>query len=71
MGAALLKQPEKVKEILSTLVHSVSVPITCKIRILPTVSEEFSDKIYNKLALLNILQLLKRLDRRGKVFYFV
>ena len=39
MGAALLKQPEKVKEILTALVKNVSKPITCKIRILPSLEE--------------------------------
>lgn len=36
MGAALLKQPDKVKEIMTTLVQGVSKPVTCKIRLLPT-----------------------------------
>jgi tRNA-dihydrouridine synthase 2 len=40
MGAALLTQPEKVRELLTTLVEGVSKPVTCKIRILPTVCEE-------------------------------
>ncbi|XP_076808742.1 tRNA-dihydrouridine(20) synthase [NAD(P)+]-like isoform X1 [Clavelina lepadiformis] len=35
MGAALLNNPEKVKKILTTLVKNLSIPITCKIRILP------------------------------------
>eukprot|EP00731_Ephydatia_muelleri_P026002 Em0018g102a len=39
MGASLLKQPHKVKEILSTLVCGVSRPVTCKIRILPTIEK--------------------------------
>ena len=39
MGAALLKQPERVKEILTALVQSVSKPVTCKIRILPSLEE--------------------------------
>ena len=39
MGAALLKQPEKVKEILTALVKNVSKPVTCKIRILPSLEE--------------------------------
>jgi tRNA-dihydrouridine synthase 2 len=33
MGAALLKQPEKIKAILTTLVSNVRIPVTCKIRI--------------------------------------
>lgn len=39
MGAALLKKPEKVKQILSSLVKAVSIPVTCKIRCLPTLDE--------------------------------
>ncbi|CAH8865627.1 unnamed protein product [Trichobilharzia szidati] len=35
MGAALLTKPETVKEILTTLVKNLSIPVTCKIRILP------------------------------------
>ena len=38
MGAALLSQPEKIRDILTTLVKNISLPVTCKIRILPTVS---------------------------------
>ncbi|KAK9736262.1 Double-stranded RNA binding motif [Popillia japonica] len=32
MGAALLMNPEKAKEILTTLVQNVKIPVTCKIR---------------------------------------
>lgn len=39
MGAALLSQPEKIKEILTTLVNGLSVPVTCKIRILPELED--------------------------------
>lgn len=39
MGAALLTQPENVYKILTTLVQGVSKPVTCKIRILPTIEE--------------------------------
>ncbi|XP_074616383.1 tRNA-dihydrouridine(20) synthase [NAD(P)+]-like isoform X3 [Acropora palmata] len=39
MGAALLTQPENVKRILTALVKEVSKPVTCKIRILPTIEE--------------------------------
>ncbi|GFT96562.1 tRNA-dihydrouridine(20) synthase-like [Nephila pilipes] len=35
MGAALLSQPEKIKNILTTLTHGLSCPVTCKIRVLP------------------------------------
>ena len=34
MGAALLTQEDKVKDILTTLVKGVSIPVTCKIRLL-------------------------------------
>jgi tRNA-dihydrouridine synthase 2 len=34
MGAALLSQPEKVRNIISTLVKGCSIPITAKIRLL-------------------------------------
>ncbi|KAG0171070.1 tRNA-dihydrouridine(20) synthase [NAD(P)+]-like [Apophysomyces sp. BC1034] len=34
MGAALLSTPEKLKEILTTLVNNLDVPVTCKIRLL-------------------------------------
>ncbi|RWS03170.1 tRNA-dihydrouridine(20) synthase-like [NAD(P)+], partial [Dinothrombium tinctorium] len=39
MGAALLAQPEKIKKILTTLVENVSLPITCKIRVLPDLND--------------------------------
>ncbi|ODM95510.1 tRNA-dihydrouridine(20) synthase [NAD(P)+]-like [Orchesella cincta] len=39
MGAALLKQPEKVQAILTTLVSNLRIPVTCKIRVLATVDE--------------------------------
>eukprot|EP00112_Aurelia_sp_Birch-Aquarium-sp1_P007180 Seg1782.14 transcript_id=Seg1782.14/GoldUCD/mRNA.D3Y31 product=tRNA-dihydrouridine protein_id=Seg1782.14/GoldUCD/D3Y31 len=39
MGAALLQKPDIVKEILTTLVNGVGKPVTCKIRILPTIEE--------------------------------
>ena len=37
MGAALLKEPDKIRDILTTLVKGISIPVTCKIRILPNV----------------------------------
>ncbi|XP_035231485.1 tRNA-dihydrouridine(20) synthase [NAD(P)+]-like, partial [Stegodyphus dumicola] len=37
MGAALLSQPEKVSNILTTLTRALSCPVTCKIRVLPDV----------------------------------
>lgn len=39
MGAALLTEPEKVRAILTTLVKGLDIPVTCKIRILPSVSK--------------------------------
>ncbi|KAL5971428.1 tRNA-dihydrouridine 20 synthase NAD P like [Taenia solium] len=42
MGAALLRTPEKIKAILTELVRSLRVPVTCKIRILNTTEETLS-----------------------------
>ncbi|KAL8622107.1 hypothetical protein ACOMHN_056592 [Nucella lapillus] len=39
MGCALLSQPEKIKQILTTLVEGLSIPVTCKIRVFPEVEE--------------------------------
>ncbi|KAM4614076.1 tRNA-dihydrouridine(20) synthase [NAD(P)+]-like [Discoglossus pictus] len=39
MGAALLSHPEKIVKILKTLVSGISIPVTCKIRILPSLQE--------------------------------
>lgn len=39
MGAALLSDPERAKGILKTLVDNVSVPVTCKIRLLNDLDE--------------------------------
>lgn len=39
MGAALLTQPEKIRKILTTLVGGLTIPVTCKIRILPELSD--------------------------------
>lgn len=39
MGAALLTQPEKVRAILTKLVTGLSIPVTCKIRILPDIED--------------------------------
>ncbi|XP_068595662.1 tRNA-dihydrouridine(20) synthase [NAD(P)+]-like [Brachionichthys hirsutus] len=36
MGAALLSDPDKIEAILKKLVGGVSIPVTCKIRILPS-----------------------------------
>jgi len=48
MGAALLTEPEKVKQILSTLVNGIRKPVTCKIRILP--------KLEDTLALCSLIE---------------
>lgn len=42
MGAALLTQPDKVRSILTTLVQNLSVPVTCKIRLLPDMVDTLS-----------------------------
>ncbi|XP_071272262.1 tRNA-dihydrouridine(20) synthase [NAD(P)+]-like isoform X2 [Salvelinus alpinus] len=42
MGAALLSDPDKIEVILRTLVKGVSKPVTCKIRILPTLEDTLS-----------------------------
>ncbi|XP_031698055.1 tRNA-dihydrouridine(20) synthase [NAD(P)+]-like [Anarrhichthys ocellatus] len=39
MGAALLSDPDKIEAILKKLVAGVSIPVTCKIRILPSLEE--------------------------------
>ncbi len=39
MGAGLLSSPQTVKDILSTLVRNLDVPVTCKIRLLDTEME--------------------------------
>ncbi|TKR94275.1 hypothetical protein L596_008580 [Steinernema carpocapsae] len=39
MGAALLKQPDKVKKILTALVDAAEIPISCKIRVHETPEE--------------------------------
>lgn len=39
MGAALLSQPAKIRAILTTLVKNLSIPVTCKIRILPKLED--------------------------------
>ncbi|KAJ8247257.1 hypothetical protein GJAV_G00244200 [Gymnothorax javanicus] len=51
MGAALLSDPDKIEAILSTLVTGVSKPVTCKIRILPSVE--------------NTVALARRIERTG------
>ena len=39
MGAALLTQPDKVSDILTRLVATVNIPVTAKIRLLPTMEQ--------------------------------
>ncbi|XP_045149582.1 tRNA-dihydrouridine(20) synthase [NAD(P)+]-like isoform X2 [Echinops telfairi] len=51
MGAALLSDPDKIEQILSTLVHGTSRPVTCKIRILPSLEDTLS--------------LVKRIEKTG------
>ena len=38
MGAALLQKPDLIEAILRKLVENLSIPVTCKIRVLPNVS---------------------------------
>ncbi|CAH2297297.1 tRNA-dihydrouridine(20) synthase [NAD(P)+]-like isoform X1 [Pelobates cultripes] len=42
MGAALLADPAKIERILTALVTGISKPVTCKIRILPSLEETLS-----------------------------
>ncbi|KAJ7408992.1 tRNA-dihydrouridine(20) synthase [NAD(P)+]-like protein [Willisornis vidua] len=51
MGAALLSDPDKIESILTTLVKGVCKPITCKIRILPSVEDT--------------VNLVKRIEKTG------
>ena len=39
MGAALLSHPEKVRNILTKLVESLTIPVTAKIRLLPDIQD--------------------------------
>ncbi|CAH0603176.1 unnamed protein product [Chrysodeixis includens] len=48
MGVALLAQPDKAYNILSTLVNNISIPVTCKIRIKDTPEETL--KLVEKLV---------------------
>lgn len=48
MGSALLTQPQKIHDILTALVKNSSIPITCKIRILPNMEDT--------LALVKVIQ---------------
>ncbi|XP_050778665.1 tRNA-dihydrouridine(20) synthase [NAD(P)+]-like isoform X2 [Gopherus flavomarginatus] len=51
MGAALLSDPDKIECILSTLVKGICKPVTCKIRILPSLEDTIS--------------LVKRIEKSG------
>ncbi|XP_078067039.1 tRNA-dihydrouridine(20) synthase [NAD(P)+]-like isoform X2 [Mustelus asterias] len=51
MGVALLSNPDKIEAILSTLVKGITKPVTCKIRILPSLEDT--------------IQLVKRIERTG------
>ncbi|CAF2033922.1 unnamed protein product [Rotaria magnacalcarata] len=42
MGSALLNHPDKVKQILETLVNNLSIPVSCKIRCLPSLEATLS-----------------------------
>ena len=50
MGAALLTQPDKIKDILTSLVAAVDIPVTCKIRIF--------DKVERTIELVKVRQSL-------------
>ncbi|XP_028333466.1 tRNA-dihydrouridine(20) synthase [NAD(P)+]-like isoform X2 [Physeter macrocephalus] len=58
MGAALLSDPDKIEKILSTLVKGTQRPVTCKIRVLPSVK-------ISHLKLEDTLSLVKRIERTG------
>ncbi|KAL2093342.1 hypothetical protein ACEWY4_010654 [Coilia grayii] len=51
MGAALLSDPDKIEAILTTLVKGLSKPVTCKIRVLPSLEDTVS--------------LVKRIEKTG------
>ncbi|NXH17573.1 DUS2L synthase, partial [Bucco capensis] len=51
MGAALLSDPDKIEAILTTLVKGICKPVTCKIRILPSIEET--------------VNLVKRIEKTG------
>ncbi|XP_010583050.1 PREDICTED: tRNA-dihydrouridine(20) synthase [NAD(P)+]-like isoform X2 [Haliaeetus leucocephalus] len=51
MGAALLSDPDKIESILTTLVKGICKPVTCKIRILPSVEDT--------------VNLVKRIEKTG------
>lgn len=51
MGAALLSDPDKIESILTTLVKGICKPVTCKIRILPSVEDT--------------VDLVKRIEKTG------
>lgn len=39
MGAALLEEPGKIRQLLTNCVENLNIPVTCKIRLLPELSE--------------------------------
>ncbi|XP_009960374.1 PREDICTED: tRNA-dihydrouridine(20) synthase [NAD(P)+]-like isoform X1 [Leptosomus discolor] len=51
MGAALLSDPDKIESILTTLVKGICKPVTCKIRILPSIEDT--------------VNLVKRIEKTG------
>ncbi|MES1923280.1 hypothetical protein MHBO_004829 [Bonamia ostreae] len=51
MGAALLRKPEVVRDIVQTLKRNIDVPVTCKVRVLENVDES--------------LELVRRIEKSG------
>jgi tRNA-dihydrouridine synthase 2 len=39
MGAALLSDPDNIRRILTGMVSAVNIPVTCKIRVLPSLED--------------------------------
>lgn len=39
MGAAMLSKPDDIKELLTTCVQNLNIPVTCKIRVLPSLEK--------------------------------
>ena len=61
MGAALLTQPEKVKDILTALVNAVDISVTCKIRILPKLEDTLKliEVMSNALKYRNVYKIVR------------
>lgn len=62
MGSALLDEPEKIKKILTNLVENLSIPVTCKVRVLPSVSlnSNFDRNFARKFQTKILTRILKR-----------